>query len=190
MKKRRVPRVAGACQELKSRSSARPRRGLVVENARLGGGHRSGWRAVESGNESQRRQVGDDELRGAGIDEALDVEGLIDARIDHVVIGSGVEQVVGAAPHYEESLVVDLGMGGEVVGDLLANVDHGDGKRIRGAEGKYPCAFAGDSKAVCIVGSAVERVFDRGLGREGCRELLNPHARSTFPLAAACRRRR
>ena len=58
---------------------------VVIKNARLCRGNRGCGRAVEPWNQSQRREVGDDEVGGAGIDQALDVIRLIDSRIDHVV---------------------------------------------------------------------------------------------------------
>jgi hypothetical protein len=58
---------------------------LVIEDACLGRGNRGRGRAVEPGNQSKWREVGDDELGGSSIDEALDVDRLIDGRLDDVV---------------------------------------------------------------------------------------------------------
>ena len=58
---------------------------LIKEDAFLCRGNRGRGRAVEPGNQSQWREVGDDELRGSRIDEALDVDSLIERRLDDIV---------------------------------------------------------------------------------------------------------
>ena len=58
---------------------------LIIENACLGRGCRSGRRAIKPGNQSKRREVGNDEVSRPGLDEALDIIGLIDGRADHVI---------------------------------------------------------------------------------------------------------
>ena len=82
---------------------------------------------LKQGSRSNRRDVGDKELGGSGIDEALDVDRLSEGRLDDIVRGGGVDNVVGAAPYDEQSLIVDSGRGGEIVGDLLANIVDVDG---------------------------------------------------------------
>ena len=58
---------------------------LVKKDAFLCRGNRGRGRTVEPGNQSKRREVGDDELRGSRIDEALDVDSLIEGRLDDIV---------------------------------------------------------------------------------------------------------
>ena len=58
---------------------------LIIENACLGRGCRSGRRAIKPGNQSKRREIGNDELGGPSIDESLDVESLVNGRLNDVV---------------------------------------------------------------------------------------------------------
>ena len=144
---------------------------IAVEQQRCGGGgQRGGGRGVEFRHEAEWRQVGDEQLCGSGLNEALEIEDLLEGCVGYLLRGGGVEQVDGAAPDDKESVVVDVGMGGEIVGDLLADIFDRDGVgRVEGNPGKVSVAgaVAGGGVAVCVVGAAVERVDDFGewLGR-------------------------
>ena len=82
---------------------------LVIDDACLVRGNRGRGRPVEAGNQSQGRKVGDDELGGSSIDEALNVDGLIDGCLDDVVRRGGVENVDGAAPNTNRVLSLMTG---------------------------------------------------------------------------------
>src|ERR1017187_7328013 len=94
----------------------------VVVRACLGRGSRSGRIAVEPRNQSQGRQVGNDQLRSSGLDETLDVERLIDACVDNIVCRRRVNKIIGSAPDNEEGLVGYLSMSCQVIANLLADV--------------------------------------------------------------------
>src|SRR3954451_13462945 len=99
-------------------------------------------------------------MRGPRVHQALDVQDLINAGIDHLVRRRGVKNIDGATPDNKESLLVDLGMSGEIVADLKADVVNVHGKRVRWPEGEHSGASRGGGKGVRVVSSAMERVLD------------------------------
>ena len=85
------------------------RQSHVIEDACLGRRNRRCGRSVEARYRSKRRQVGDDELGGSCIDKALDVEGLINGRVDD--IGREVALRMSMAPPHTMKRVFSLILG-------------------------------------------------------------------------------
>jgi hypothetical protein len=68
---------------------------LVKEDACFCGRNRGRGRAVKPGDRSQRREVRNNELGGSSLDETLDVDDLIDGRIDDVLMKRVFSLILG-----------------------------------------------------------------------------------------------
>ena len=80
---------------------------IVVQSTGLSRGSRGSRRAVQPRNKPQRRQVRNDEMGRSRVDEALNVDHLLNGGVDHLFRGGCIENVIRAAPDDEERLVID-----------------------------------------------------------------------------------
>jgi hypothetical protein len=78
---------------------------LVIEDGCRGRGNRGFGRAIKQGRCCKWRDVGNNALGSSGIDKALDIERLSDDLLEDIVRGVGGENIVGAAPNGEQSLI-------------------------------------------------------------------------------------